>query len=289
MKALSVSMFIILISCVCAYGSDIAFYVGQWNTDGWYDASQFDDVEAIIEGTRGMFNEVVHFDDDQLDEFGAWAEANADDDEFDIIWLNGCMPSCLYPFPNLEPDGSLAELWLDGGNMFINLGDWFAYASYECGARCSENGSTGAANILDLSSGVITSDDSGPIFDATPSAKKYVPSLDDPCRTVRPVVLSQVQDPWEVALILASPGGEEDPAKAVRADPVVIHNKETGGYLAIVNQASISCCGNVGWLTDRAQVCVELIKNWVGEVLGLLSVEPAGKLTTTWGGVKHHH
>jgi hypothetical protein len=269
-----------------AYAADIAFYVGQWNTDGWYDATQFDDVQTIIDGTTGLFNDVQQFDDDGLADFEAWAQANVDDNEFDIIWLNGCMPSVLYPYPNLEPDGSLAERWLDGGNMFINLGDWFAYASYEIGARAPENGSTGAANILDLPAGIIVSDDSGPPFDATATAKQLVPSLDDTCRSVRPVVLNQVQDPWEVAFILASPGGSEDPAEAQRADPVVLHNTETDGYIAIVNQAATICCGNVGWISDRAGVCTELIKNWVGDKLGLLAVEPSGKLATTWSAIK---
>ena len=158
MKSLLMIFSLMLIFCAYVYASDIAFYVGYWNNEGWYDATQFDDVEAIIDGTQGLFNDIQQFDDDQLNEFGEWAEANVDDGDLDIIWLNGCMPSVLYPYPNLEPDGSLAERWLDGGNMFINLGDWFAYVSYECnGARCTENGPTGAANILDLSSSVIIS------------------------------------------------------------------------------------------------------------------------------------
>lgn len=289
MKRLSIISFLILSFCLgIAYASDIAFYVGQWNTDGWYDASQFKDVEKIINQTKSLFKDIQQFDDKKLKEFEAWAKKNTNDRELDIIWLNGCMPSSLYPYPNLQPDGSVAELWLDGGNMFINLGDWFAYVSYECGARCTENGPSGAANILDLSSGIITGDDSGPRMKVTPTGKKYLPSLDDPCRTVRPVVLTEVKDPWEVAGLFASPGGSDDPAKEVRADPVVIHNKKTDGYVAIINQASISCCGNVGWLKDRGQVCVEFIKNWVAQVVGL-SVEPAGKFTTTWGRIKSHH
>jgi hypothetical protein len=253
--------------CPMAMASDIAFYVGQWNNEGWYDESQFTDVETIIAETGHLFADIQQFDDEHLNDFGAWVDERTDDGKMDIIWLNGCMPSVLYPYPNLEPDGSRAELWLDGGNMFINVGDWFAYVSYETGVRETANGGNGAANILDLSSGVIVSDDSGPNFAVTPTAKKYVPSLDDPCRSVRPVVLSQVQDPWEVAFILASPGGSEDPVVAQRADPVVLHNIETDGYVAIVNQASVSCCGNVGWLSDRGQVVAELIGNWVNEVV----------------------
>lgn len=284
-RLLVVLLFMLALCFVTAYASDIAFYVGQWNTDGWYDASQFKDVDKIIAECGNLFRDIQKFDDKQLKEFEAWAKKNMNDGELDIIWLNGCMPSALYPYPNKQPDGSVAELWLDGGNMFINVGDWFAYVSYEIGARAPENGTQGAANILDLSAGIIIGDDSGPKMKVTPTGKKYLPSLDDPCRTVRPVVLTEVKDPWEVAAIFASIGGSDDPKKELRADPVVIHNKDTDGYVAIINQASVSCCGNVGWIKDRGKVCAEFIKNWVAE-LGVFSVEPHDKLTTTWGNVK---
>jgi len=206
-----------------------------------------------------------------------------EDKEMDIIWLNGCMPSSLYPYPNKEPDGSVAERWLDGGNMFINVGDWFAYVSYECGARCSENGSSGAANILDLSSGIIYSADNSKMK-ATPAGKKYLPSMEDPCVTYRPVSLFQVKDPWEVAAIFASIGGTEDPKKETGADPVVIHNTKTDGYVAIINQSAGG--GPPMWLMDRGKVCAEFINNWVVEKVGFVSVERHGKLTSCWGAIK---
>lgn len=286
-RLLIISVLLLFLGIGITYASDIAFYVGQWNTDGWYDKTQFDDVATIIKVAGSLFKEVQQFDDKKLDDFGTWAKKNTDDGELDIIWLNGCLPSTLYPYPNLKPDGSVIEEFIDHGNMVINVGDWFAYVSYEIGARAPANAEQGAANILDLPAGIIVGDDSGPPFPATASAKKYVPSLDDPCRSVRPVVLTQIQKPWEAALILASRDGSEDPAKAQRADPVVLHNTETDGYVAIVNQASISCCGNVGWLKDRGKVCGELIKNWVNQVVGL-SIQPAGKLTATWGEIKNH-
>jgi len=284
MKRLSVALILLWASTLCsAYASDIAFYVGAWNTDGWYDATQFDDVETIINETGTLFKEVKKFEDEQMDEFGAWAEANMDDDELDIIWLNGCMPSCLYPFPNMEPDGSIAERWLDGGNMIINVGDWFAYVSYECGARCSENGGSGAANILDLSSGIISSA-GGTQMERTAAGEKYLPSLDDPMKCDRPTNPGLVTGDWEVAAIFASVGGSEDPSKVSQADPIVLHNTKTGGYVAIINQTG-GDSGMAGWV-DRGQVCAEFIKNWVGEVLDIFSVEPSGKLAATWGEVK---
>ncbi len=248
--------------CTMAMASDIAFYVGQWNTDGWYDESQFADVETIIAETGSLFKDIQQFDDTQFDEFGAWVDERMNDGKMDIIWLNGCTPSVLYQFPNVSPDGSRAEEWLDGGNMIINVGDWFAYCSYEGGSRQSDNGGAGAANILDLSSGIIVSAD-GTSLTVTPTGKEYLPSLNDPAITYRPIALAAVQDPWEVAAIFASTGGTDDAAAEAQADPVVIHNTETGAYVAFINQAA-----NV-WIDDRGLTCAEFIGNWVNSVIGL--------------------
>ena len=280
MRGILIAACILGLAGAYGYASDIAFYIGHWNTDGWYDESQFDDVELIIKETGHLFREIKKFDDDHLEEFGKWAEANVDDGELDIIWLNGCMPSVLYPWPNKQPDGSLAERWLEGGNMFINVGDWFAYVSYECdGACCQENGSMGAANILDLGPGIITFGGNTQMK-VTPTGKKYMPSLGDTCKTNRPVVLSEVKDPWEVAAIFASLGGSDDPAKESQADPVVIHDTKTDGYLAIINQAV-----KANWV-KRGPVCAEFIKNWVAGQGLITPVEPAGKLPVTWGELK---
>ncbi len=281
-KLVSLSLSLLLVSCISAYASDIAFYVGEPNVDGWYTAAAMrEDVETIKGATADMFQEVAEFGDDQLDEFAEWAEARMDDGKFDIIWLNGCVPSTLYPYPNLEPDGSVIERWLDGGDMIINVGDWFGYVSYEGGGRKAENGPSGAANILDLSSAIIYSADNTAMT-TTETGKKYLPSIGDSCITYRPVSLNQVVDPWEVVAAFATLNGEED---STAADPVVIHNTETGGYVAIIDQAAGS--GPPGWLEDRGETCVEFIRNWVAEIIGLVAVEPAGKLATTWGEVKH--
>jgi hypothetical protein len=243
--------------------SDIAFYVGAPNVDGWYDvAAMTADVETIITETGSLFKDIQQFDDTQFDEFGAWVDENTDDGEMDILWLNGCVPSVLYPFPNLEPDGSRIEEWLDGGNMIINVGDWFGYVSYEGGPRQTENTGTGAANILDLSSGIIVSADNTSLT-VTSTGQEYLPSLGDTVITYRPIVLSAVVAPWEVAAVFAQN------AAGTQADPVVIHNTETGAYVAFVNQSAGS--GPPTWLDDRGLTCAEFINSWVTEQ-GLLGV-----------------
>ncbi len=258
MRRLPWVLIIALAFSTVATAADIAFYIGQWNTDGWYSEQQFTDVETIIAQTGHLFRDVQQFDDDQFEAFGAWVDENTDDGELDIIWLNGCLPSVLYPYPNLEVDGSRIEEWLDGGNMVINVGDWFAYVSYETGSREPTNGEAGAANILDLSSGIIQNA-GGTQVTVTGEGEEYLPSLGSGIITTdRPVALGAVDAPWEVAAEFASNG--------TQADPVVIRNTETGGYLAIINQAS---GGPGGWIDDRGLTCAEFIGNWVNSVVGL--------------------
>ncbi len=284
MKNLKLVFVVILACCSIAMASDIAFYVGAPNIDGWYDvATMTADVETIIAETGHLFGDIQQFNDDQFDDFGAWVDERTNDGKMDILWLNGCVPSVLYPFPNLEPDGSRIEEWLDGGNMIINVGDWFGYVSYEGGPRQTENGASGAANILDLSSGIIVSADNTSLT-VTPTGQEYLPSLNDSVRTYRPIVLSAVVAPWEVAAIFASTGGTDDPSEA-QADPVLIHNTETDGYVAFVNQSAGS--GPPGWLDDRGLTCAEFINNWVTSEIGLGGGNPIARSPSPKDGALH--
>ncbi|MHC4099128.1 MAG: hypothetical protein ACYSWZ_25405, partial [Planctomycetota bacterium] len=255
MKKLVFVFLVAFVLCSTAMASDIAFYVGAWNSDGWYDATQFTDVATIIAQAGGLFNDIQQFDDTQAVAAATWIDDNTNDGEMDIIWLNGCMPSVLYPYVNLEPDGSRAELWLDGGNMIINVGDWFAYVSYECGGRCAANTGTGAANILDLDASIIAGGGQGAMV-VTAAGTANMPSLNQ-VTSDRPVQLSQVIGDWEVAEVFAQN------AAGTYADPVVIHNTVTDGYLAIINQAST---GN--WIANRGLTCAEFLNNWVAPLLG---------------------
>ncbi|RPJ35885.1 MAG: LamG domain-containing protein, partial [Planctomycetaceae bacterium] len=53
--------------------------------------------------------------------------------------------------------------------------------------------------------------------------------------------------------------GTDDPLTESVADPVVIHNAETGAYMAFINQSG---GGPATWI-DRGNVCAEFITNWV--------------------------
>jgi hypothetical protein len=121
--------------------------------------------------------------------------------------------------------------------------------------------------------GIIRSGD-GTGITITAAGNEYLPSIGNSMTTDRPIVGSAVVDPWEVAEAF---GGEE----GADMDPVVIHNTQTDGYMAFINQAVIANS------VARAQVTIEFIGSWVVGLLGVSSVEPGGKITSTWGDMKN--
>ena len=262
-----------------AMASDIAFYVGAVPGAAYNEATMNSDVDRIINDTGALFKEVQKFADDNLDGLGEWVDANMGDGELDIVWLNGSTPSTLYPVENKKPDGSRAEEWLDDGNMIINLADWFAWGNFETGVKI-RNREIAAANILDLPAEIIVGADNTAMT-VTDTGKEFIPSLGAQVASNRPVNIDAIEQPWEAAAIFASVSGVDDQGAGGLADPIVLHNTETDGYIAIVNQA---WGGNE---IDRGAACAELIKNWLAADKGLLAVEPAGKLSTTWGSIKN--
>lgn len=261
-----------------AMASDIAFYVGAVPGGAYDEATMKKDVENIIQNTGALFKDVQKFADDNLDGLGKWADANMGDGELDIIWINGSTPSTLYPLENKKPDGSRAEEWLDDGNMIINVADWFAWGNFEKGVKI-RNREVAAANILDLPENIIVGADDT-VMKVTNTGKKFMPSLGNQVASNRPVNIEAIEEPWEAAAIFASVKGVDDQNAGGLADPIVLHNKDTDGYIAIVNQA----WGNN--FIDRGAACTELIKNWLAIEKGLLAVQPAGRLSTIWGEVK---
>ena len=228
------SVTIAVCASTLALAVDLGFYVGGWNP-GWYSAQQFDDVAMIIDATQGLYNDVRTFDDTQLGELQSWAQDNVADGEMDIIWLNGQTPSVLYPFGNAMPDGSLAELWVDNGNMFVNVGHPFAYSSYECDGRCpNESGYAGAGHVLDLNEG-IQRGGGLEVLRRTPTGAEFMPSLADRPGTFRPVITAEVTGDWELAAVFASNTGDDTGALA---EPCAIRNTVTGGSVVFVNMSA---------------------------------------------------
>jgi len=253
MKKLLLVFLVAFVFCATAMASDIAFYTGFPN-DGWYsDAQKNTDVAYIIANAGHLFSTIQQFNDSQLAALGTWVENNTNDGELDVLWLPGTLPNVLYTLGNVQTEGSRIELFLDSGDMIINVADWFAYCSYEGGSRqATENGAGGAENILDLP-GIINSAD-GTSLPRTAAGTTYLPSVPDPHISWRQVNISAVTAPWEVSEIFASNG--------TLADPIVIHNTTTDAYMVFINQSATA------HTIDRGAATSEFLLNWADEQIG---------------------
>ena len=291
MEKLLLAVIIVFAFGTMAIASDIAFYVGTVQP-GLYDKKTMtNDVEKIIKDAGALFNDIQTFDDRDLDGLGRWADANMGDGHLDIIWLNGQMPSTLYPTGNKAPNGSRAEEWLDDGNIVIAVQDWFAWANYETGEK-QRNTHLAAGFIMDLSHDIILQAPDAPMH-KTAAGRQYMPSVENGLLCNRPGYRGEVVDPWIAVGFAATEGeqrvdagdreGEMIPAGDLM-DPVVFCNTETSGCVATI---SMNRPENIPQgVTYRGTIISEFINNWVFGGGHATSVEAADKLAVTWGSIK---
>jgi hypothetical protein len=185
-------------------------------------------------------------------EIGPWAEKHTKNGVADIIVTFGWFPTTLYTPGNVDPDGSVAEEFLEGGNIFLNTADYIFYVTQGGGA----NGEQGLKNMMDINADMWSG---GTAIKATADGKKYTPS--------------QMVKPWEVEMVFGDNG-------AGFLDPVIVHDTETDGRIGIAFQEP----NNAG--LPRGKVLAEMIDNYLFEVLGAQAVDPNGKTATTWGQIK---
>jgi hypothetical protein len=261
--------------------SDLALYTGPTN-EGWItiDACRRE-ADDMIAGLGDIFASISDFGDGEEAGLGDWCVAHTGNGQVDvIITASGTMPSSLYPFPNLEPDGSNVEEFVDDGNVLINIADWIGYMSYEGGVRSPDNGADGAANIFDIPGLDFNTRNNNMVVNA--NGTKYLPSLVD-FTSDRPWHVEQFAGTdWEVTTFAE--------ADADNADPAVAVNSVTGGIIAAIIQKAWPDPGPDD--DNRGEVVVDFITNWLTENADIsagapgTAVEPGGKLSVTWGDLK---
>lgn len=258
------------------YSQDVAIYAGHPNP-GWFNEEEMlKQTDELVAAIKGRVKSLKVFKDDALDALAKWTENNTGDGELDIlILMSGTTPSVLYPNPNKEPDGSRIELFFEDGNLIINTGDYFAYCTYETGARGQDNGVNGIQNIIDCPGMTMWGNDTA--MKPTPDGKKYLPSLED-FLSDRPFHVDElsVNPDLEVEAVFGAVDG--DP-KATRADPILIRDKAGGGRLFIVVQNAEPK------FPTRGKLIEEFILNYVLPNL-VTAVSPESKMATRWGDVK---
>lgn len=198
-------------------------------------------------------------------EIGPWAEEHTDNGLSDIIVTFGWFPTTLYTPGNAEPDDSVAELFLEGGNIILNTADYIFYVTEGGGANAEQ----GLKNMMDINVDMWSG---GTAIKPTDDGAKYTPSL-GAFTSERTFKAAQIVDPWEVEVVFGDNG-------AGNLDPAIVHDTETGGRIGIAFQEP-----NNGGL-PRGEVFAEMIDNYLAEVLGAAAVDPNEKVTTTWGHIK---
>jgi len=209
---------------------------------GWWGQGAADqEMQDIVKNVKGASVQLFTVTD--LAALANWVRAHTGDGVPDLLIMCGNFPDTIYPAGNAQPNGSLAELFLDDGNTIINTGDYIFYVG-----TAANNDAGGLQNMMDLPAVDMWGDAALPCV-PTAEGKQFTPSLQT-IPSTRPFFFAQLTGDWYPELILAQS------ADGTRGDPVIVRNRATGGRIGIFYQVA-------DVLTDlRGEVISEWINNW---------------------------
>jgi hypothetical protein len=211
----------------------------------WIDVGEARRIaERLVTGVTSAKSIAIY----DLSGIADFARKGIGDGDLDVIITFGYFPETLYPPGNSQPDGSLAEKFLEDGNMFLNTADYIFYVTQGGGA----NAVGGLQNMMDIP-GITMWGDNTPVS-PTKEGLKYMPSLSS-YPTWRPFHLDELRDPWVVEIAFAVDGS------GTRADPVVVKDKTTGGRIGIAFQVGSDKVPE----SMRTTCLLELLNNWLPE------------------------
>jgi hypothetical protein len=224
--------------CTTAMASDIAISTQA----GWFGQAAADrEMQEIVDSVTAV--SVEQFTANEQDALANWVEEHTGDGAADLLILCGQFPDTIYEPANAQADDSLAELFLDDGNVIVNTGDYMFYVVNGAGT----NAAGGLQTMMDIAGITMWDDDTA--VTVTAEGHEFTPSLVD-FATDRPWHLDELQGNWEPELILAQNEA------GTRAEPAIIRNSVTGGRLGTFYQTA-------GQDDDpRGEVISEWINNW---------------------------
>src|SRR4030042_2565292 len=132
-------VFVNVVCCTIAM-ADIAISTQA----GWWPQADADrEMQEIVDNVTAV--PVERFSSTQHAALAAWVTAHTNNGQPDLLILCGMFPDSIYPAGNAQPDGSIAELFLDAGNVIINTGDYMFYVG-----SAGNNDAGGLQNMMDI-------------------------------------------------------------------------------------------------------------------------------------------
>lgn len=254
-----IALMVLPLAHVFAAG-DVVIYTGITQ---WIGKAAADEQAEIC---VGMLEDagiaVTWYDSDgQAGDLADWMESVTGDDGLDICVLYGDFPPEIYPEGNTQTDGSIAETFIEttDGDTFIN------HADYMFWGLAGRNEEGGLKNMMDID-GITMWDDDTPMV-VTSEGAAISPTLTD-YASDRPFHVDELEGDWEVEVSLAQ---NDD---GTRADPIIVRDGNLGRLIPAIQTAN----GD----EPKGAIAAEII-TWL---MSTTPVEPAGKLSTTWGDLK---
>jgi len=231
---------------------------------GWFGQAAADrEMKEIANNVKGI--DIKTYTPDKQADLATWVKSRTGDKKVDVLILCGQFPNTIYKPGNTQKDDSLAELFLDDGNIILNTGDYMFYVVDGAGT----NAAGGLQTMMDIAA--ITMWDDNTAVKVTAKGKATCPTLKD-FQTDRPFHLNELGTDWEAEIILAQNDA------GTRADPAIVKNKKTGGRLGIFYQTA-------GQDDDpRGEAISEFLNNWYKTIV--VAVEPTDKVASTWANIK---
>jgi len=222
-----------------AMASDIAI---STQSNWWPQATADGEMQEIADNVTEL--SVEQFTANDQDALAAWVADHTGNGAADILILCGQFPDTIYTPGNVQADDSLAELFLDDGNVIINTGDYIFYVVNGAGTNAAE----GLQNMMDIPATMWG--DPGIAMTPTADGRQYTPSYQGATIT-RPWFLDQLEGTdWQAEVILGQS------ADGINADPAIIVNTVTGGRVGTFFQVADADAD------IRGDVISEWINNW---------------------------
>ena len=241
--------------------ADVLIYTGRtvWITQA--DATIEAGTTKRLLASKGIQVEITENGESIRD----WMLQTTADDAVNVLILYGVIPTTIYAGENIQPDGSVAENWIEtsDGDTILNHAGYLGYSSDvdvigewtpESKETISTNEHGTLRNLMDHPSISLFPNSSDvppyPFMSVTSDGKELAPSSVN-FVSMRPFPLKQLQGEWFVEKVFGSSTGDD---QAIFADPVIVRDGRRG-RLAIVHQTLED--------TPKGAVAAEIISNYL--------------------------